>query len=233
MVQTKEEKKQKQREYDRKRYPLIKEQKKKYNKKYKKEYYLINKEKLDKKNKDYNKNIKIQVFNLLGGCKCVICGDEELSHLTIDHIDNTGYLDKRKGLRDHSLYRAIVNNKLTKEQFLNLRVLCYNCNCGRRKEYLNIPYELQKVNHRYQTKLWKQTLEFFGPCRTCGDTDLVHLTVSHINNDGAEKRKNGERSGVELLKKFRKLSWPESLKEDFCLECFNCNCSRDKTKGSK
>lgn len=78
----------------------------------------------------------------------------------------------------------------------------------------------------YNIKIWEEAFLFFGPCRFCGQKDLQFLSISHIRNDGAEKRRNGETTGVGLLKKFRKMGWPESLKEDYCLECFNCNCSK-------
>jgi hypothetical protein len=98
---------------------------------------------------------------------------------------------------------------------------------GKRKEYLNLPLMEQSKDQKFRTKLHKEAFSFFGPCKTCGNNNLIYLTISHIHNDGAERRRNGEeRGGAKLLQKFRNLGWPESLKEDFCLECFNCNCSR-------
>jgi hypothetical protein len=52
---------------------------------------------------------------------------------------------------------------------------------------------------------------------------------SYIKN--TERRRNGEGRGIRLLVDFRRQGWPESLKEDFCLECFNCNCGRANSKG--
>lgn len=226
-------------------------------KEYHKEYYLENKEELQKQHKEYNethkkeikeynnihkdekkeykknyyKERKIQTFNNLGGCKCAICGNKELSHLTIDHIDETGYLDKKMGYTNYKLYSEIILKTYPQEKLSNLRVLCFNCNCGRRKEYLNIPSEKQTKDQRYRTKLWKKAYDFFGPCKTCGDSNLVHLTISHIHNDGAERKRNGEpNSGLKLFANFRKQGWPENLKEDFCLECYNCNCSKNIRK---
>ena len=187
--------------------------------------YIKNKEKINKNNKDLLIKIKIQAFDILGGCKCVICGDEELSHLTIDHIDKTGYLDKKIGFYSQRLYYAIALRRYPEEKLNNLRILCWNHNLGRNKEYLNC--ENQTNNQRYQTKLWQEAYEFFGPCKSCGNSDLIHLTISHIHNDGAEKRRNGERTATHLLSKFHKQDWPESLKEDYCLECFSCNCSKN------
>ena len=213
----------------------IKTCQKRYNENHQKEreeYYNKNREKILNQNKEYNKQIKIQALNILGSCNCIICGNINLNYLTVDHIDKTGSLDRKNIINGKNFYSFLSNGLYPAEKLSNLRILCYNCNCGRRKEYLTVSYELQTIQQRYQTKLWKQAFEFFGPCKTCGDTNLVHLTISHIHNDGAERRKNGEKFGVNLLAEFRKQGWPESLKEDYCLECYNCNCSRkfiDKT----
>lgn len=192
----------------------------------KKEYYDENKGRISKKSKNNRIERKIQVFNILGGCKCVICGEEKLEFLTIDHIDGTGYLDRKIGLTGEKLYRAIANNKYPQEKLSNLRVLCYDHNLGRNKSYLNLSLEQQTKDQKVQTKLWKEAYAFFGPCKTCGNSDLTYLTTSHIHNDGAKRRRNGEGSATDLLTQFRKQGWPESIKEDFCFECFNCNCSR-------
>lgn len=170
----------------------------------------------------FENNQKIKAFEMIGGCACSICGCTELSKLTIDHIDNSGCVERKSGLR---AIRAITTNKLSKEQLENLRVLCWNHNFARCREYLDLPYKQQTYGQRYATKLWKEAFKFFGPC-SCGESDLKFLTISHIHNDGAKRRKEGEEVGIALLIKFRNRGWPKSLKEDFCLECANCNCSR-------
>lgn len=229
MTQTKEEKIQKRKEYDRKRYPLIKEQKKEYDKKHHlkhRERYLNTSKQWYLRNKYKIIILKVQAFNILGGCKCSICGDEELSHLTIDHIDETGYIDRKSGFFGVKLLNAIILKEYPKEKLSNLRILCWNCNCERIRQYLDIPYENQNYGQRRRTKIRKEAYEFFGPCKSCGDSNLKHLTLSHINNNGAEEKRKGY-SGNHLLQQFKKLGWPQSLKQDYCLECWNCNCSRE------
>lgn len=193
---------------------------------YSKIYTKINKEILKEKNKERGLNLKIKAFNVLGGCECSICSDKNLDHLTIDHIDEMGFKDKHeRGLYGNSLRQAIVNNRLTDKQISNLRVLCWNHNSSRTRKYLDIPSEKQSIRQKHKTKLLKEAYKFFGPCATCGETELKFLTISHVHNDGARRRKNGERTATGLLINFRKQGWPESLKEDFCLECYTCNCS--------
>jgi hypothetical protein len=312
MVQTDEEKRQKKREYDKNRYPLIKEQKRKYDKEYnkknsekinlrsrryrlengdkirqwKKEYYEENKEEISKKQKEYNiknkerirenkkiyqeknkekrklyqdiyyiknleklkskskeyreknkekkkntdkrycKQIKEKAFDILGGRKCILCGVSNINFLTVDHIDEKGYLDRPSRIGGFPIYKKIIDKKYSEEELLNLRVLCYSCNCSRTREYMNLPQEKITTNQKYKLKLWKEAFKFFGPCKTCGEKNIKFLCISHIHNDGAERRRNGESTATHLLAKFRGLGWPESLKQDYCLECFNDNCSR-------
>lgn len=107
----------------------------------KKKYYKENSESLKLYQKEHSKELKKLALDILGGCKCAICGDEELIHLTIDHIDETGYLDKKLGFKKGRLYSKIVNEKYPIEKLSNLRVLCWNCNDGRRRFYYNIPKE--------------------------------------------------------------------------------------------
>lgn len=192
-------------------------------KQYRKDYWIKNRE---EKLKRYDK-LKILSYIKLGGCKCAICGDVNLSHLTIDHINKDGNRERAKyKLSSFKLLGAIVKDTLTEEQFKNLRVLCWNHNKSRVRDYMDLPYEKQTSSQKHIHKLWKEAFNFFGPCKTCGETNLKFLSISHIHDDGAERRRNGEKQGPKLLSDFRKMGWPQSLKEDFCLECFTCNCSR-------
>jgi len=190
-----------------------------------KSYRKRNKEKISELQKVRAKKEKRQALEVLGGCICKICGVTNLNFLTIDHIDSSGYLDKKNGLYASTMYRAIVKGTIKEEKLNNLRVLCYNHNCSRSRGYLDLPRKDQTRDQRRQAKLWKEAFAFFGPCH-CGISELKFLTISHIHNDGAERRKKGEKKGSALLAWFRAQGWPESLKKKFCLECFNCNCSR-------
>jgi len=205
---------------------IYRSENKEYFKEYLKIYRLNNKEKAKEYQKEYCRQEKIEAFNILGGCKCIICGESKIEFLTIDHIDNSGALDKKEGLFGRKLYQSILKNTYPKDRLSNLRVLCYNHNCSRTRTYLIIPEKEKTYDQKYQTKLWQEAYKFFGPCKSCGQKELIFLCISHIHNNGSEMRKNGEKTGTKLLQKFRKLGWPESLKEDYCLECFSCNCSR-------
>jgi hypothetical protein len=236
-----ENNKDKRKEYREKNKEKLKEYKKEYYQKNKdlgkqKEYREKNRERIkvwrnnsknehNAKRREKRKERKINVFNMLGGCKCVMCEENRVNRLTIDHINKDGFLDRKRGFRGSSMYDAIATGKITQEELKNLRVLCWNHNDGERRSYYDKQKEDQTAMQRVGHKLYKEAFLFFGPC-SCGQKDLKFLTISHIHNDGAECRRNGEKTGVQLLMQFRALVWPESLKEKYCLECFNCNCSR-------
>lgn len=193
-----------------------------------KKWYNNNKEHVLNLQKKRRLNLKIEALNLIGDCKCSICGDTNINHLTIDHIKNDGnyYRKNSKYSKTGTIHLSIVKERLTEEEFKSLRVLCWNHNASYNRGYLDLPEGKQTVKQKYYTKLWKETFNFFGPCKTCGETDLKFLTISHIHNNGAKRRRNGEGVGKALIQRFRKQNWPESLKLDYCLECWNCNSSR-------
>lgn len=77
-----------------------------------------------------NISIKKEVMQYYGG-KCIACGDERLTVLTLDHIDNNGR-QHRKELDGSSGYRTgqRLYRWLKKQEFktpYRLQVLCANC----------------------------------------------------------------------------------------------------------
>ena len=70
------------------------------------------------------------------GPKCACCGNHNDSMLTIDHINGDGCQQRKnvKGCR----YHWIVRNGFPKD----LRILCYNCNCGRQMNGGTCPHTL-------------------------------------------------------------------------------------------
>jgi hypothetical protein len=195
-----------------------------------KEHYVKNRKKYLEKAKIYAETIKIKAMSVIGRVECTICGESNIKFLTIDHINNDGNEDRRNGFASHGrLYSSIKNGSYPEDSLKNLRVLCYNHNFGRRREYLSCSWGDQTYQQRCRTKLYEKALDFFGPCPHCGISDLRYLSISHKKGDAVERVNNGEpRGGLMLLYYFNKQGWPQSLKEDFCLECFNYNCSRRK-----
>lgn len=57
-----------------------------------------------------------------------------------------------------------------------------------------------------------------GRCVCCGESELVFLTVDHVNKDGAAKRATGE-----LPNSLYRLLATAEVSEDYRILCFNCN----------
>ena len=60
-------------------------------------------------------------------------------------------------------------------------------------------------------------------CKCCGEDTLEFLAIDHINNDGAECKRNGEpRGGVGFYTFLRKNKYPKG----FQVLCHNCNMAK-------
>jgi hypothetical protein len=189
------------------------------------EYKNKNKERAKELNKARYYEYKNKIFDILG-YECVNCGERTKKFLTIDHIHNDGAIKRKisKGITTELVYFSKRSWPID-EIKENFQTLCFNCNCGKDRLYITKePNELD-TTHKRQQRLWKQAVSFFGIC-TCGQDNLRFLTIDHIKNDGAARRKAKEKRGVGLLTAFNKQNWPESLKQDYQILCYNCNCSK-------
>lgn len=89
---------------------------------------------------DYlNKRIDAISYYSGGSNKCMCCGEEKFECLTIDHIDNDGNV-KRK------LYQILGGSQMYYWLYKNnypdgLQTLCYNCNCGKTRNYGVCPHK--------------------------------------------------------------------------------------------
>lgn len=89
-----------------------------------KEHYQENKEKMLEYKKNKYKQLRLNVINHYGG-KCSFCGNTNINHLCMDHINNDGAEHRRKiGIGGTLLYRWIKKNNYPD----GFQVLCYNHN---------------------------------------------------------------------------------------------------------
>lgn len=63
------------------------------------------------------------------GNECECCGESKLAFLNIDHALNDGAKYRMKNLSGRHLYLWLLKQGYPKD--LGLRVMCWNCNCGR------------------------------------------------------------------------------------------------------
>ena len=84
--------------------------------------------------RNYLLRLKLKVFTAYGN-KCACCGGYDIAinqynhiFLTIDHINDDGH-KHRKAIGSNRVYNWLVKNSYPKHNF---RLLCWNCNCGRK-----------------------------------------------------------------------------------------------------
>lgn len=69
--------------------------------------------------------------------------------------------------------------------------------------------------------------EYGGKCTCCGETILAFLTIDHVNNNGAEHRrqlgKPRNYGGITFYRWLRAQGYP---KLGYQVLCFNCNCAK-------
>lgn len=89
-----------------------------------------------------------------------------------------------------------------------------------RKHYYKDPSKHHRVVDKARKKVRMDMIEAYGgKCIRCGISDVEVLDIDHINNNGAEDRRN-HLHGYNLYRHLKKLGWP---KDEFQLLCRNCN----------
>lgn len=82
---------------------------------------------LDKR-KQQGVELKSEVIKEYGN-ECACCGEANINFLTIDHVNDNGAVERQVHGSGFSFYRALKRMGYPKDGY---RVLCFNCNCGRR-----------------------------------------------------------------------------------------------------
>lgn len=86
-----------------------------------------------RKRRFYQKLSLVAIQRYGGRCEC--CGESTPEFLTLDHINGDGHKDKRTQKGDWHVH--VARGPLRDD----LRVLCYNCNCGRERNDGICPHE--------------------------------------------------------------------------------------------
>jgi len=92
-------------------------------------YRQNNLEKIRENDRKRNAAFKLKVFIHYshGTLKCNCCGEMTFGFLTLDHINNDGHRQRKKGLNSTGLMPYLIKNNYPS----GFQILCYNCNCGR------------------------------------------------------------------------------------------------------
>lgn len=112
--------------------------------------------------------------------------------------------------------------------------LPYVYSVNKRKHSLNYHYENQELRSKYGREYnrgIKQTVidAYGGFCKCCGETEFSFLTVDHINENGAQERKNKKyRPGTGFYRYLIQNNFP---KDNYQLLYMNCNFAKGKHGG--
>ena len=88
---------------------------------------MPNKEEYLQFQRDYKHQAKQEVLDAYGN-KCACCGETNWFFLTIDHVNNDGAEHRKTVKPGTQFYIWLKKNNFPPE----FRILCWNCNCGRR-----------------------------------------------------------------------------------------------------
>ena len=206
------------------------------------EFYLENKEKIVEKNEKYRKShlkkyrgfctkaknkLKTEIFTYYcGGTPRCSCGVIDVDILSIDHINGDGAKHRREiglsGKGGYNFYRWLKKNNFPE----GFQVLCYNCNFRKRLTEMKPknPTPLQETRARYAQLVKSQCLEHYGKTCDCGEKDQVLLTLDHVENDGADHRKETNTRGYNFYIMLRKNGFPNN--PPLKVRCMNCNMKK-------
>ena len=96
----------------------------------------------------------------------------------------------------------------------------------------NRDYILKRERNRYKeikAEFTKRAFDHYGwSCTCCGESEPIFLTIDHINNDGADHRREiGNKNGAWIYKWLVDNSFPDN----FQTLCWNCNMGKHRNGG--
>lgn len=214
------------------------------------QYYLDNKEETMKRTSLYAKEnkskhntwgtkaknkLKSEVFSVYscGDPKCKNCDESEIGVLTIDHVAGNG-ADHRNELFGsnvsgcgYKMYQWLKRNNYPE----GFQVLCFNCQYRKRMIEMKAEEQthLKEVRAAYVKSIKVECLESYGGCKCqCGEDDLTVLTLDHVNDDGAEHRRETNTRGFGFYMMLRKNGFPSD--PPLQVLCMNCNIRKRNVK---
>jgi hypothetical protein len=188
----------------------------------------------------WRERVKREAMDNYGGSSCACCGETNMLMLTLDHVCQDGASNRRSG-RDVTGFRFY--SKLKQRGYPpGFRVLCFNCNhacfysedgrcphhtgCFASPDNHHFGHKRKDDKHSQATRRCDQKLraevllQYGAGCSCCGETELVMLSIDHIAQDGAERRRLGlDRKGYGLYRQLKRLRYPPGYR----VLCRNCN----------
>ena len=203
----------------------------------------------EEQSKERNKKNRLEVLSLLGN-ECQCCHIQDISLLSIDHIEGGGNRERKK-TRGKSYINKLLSLPID-ELTSKYRSLCFNCNytigfwgsCphtlgvydsepllignrGIKQTHLSEEEKLRRKNDMRQITRLKHRLEMIaaygGHCTWCNEEHPLFLTLDHINNNGSIDQK-----GAGFYQELKQLGYPGNGTQ-LQLLCHNCNALKEYT----
>lgn len=213
------------------------------------EYYLANQKEISARTSQYAKThvqkhrewctkaknkLKVEVFSSYsdGDVKCRWCGESDVDVLSIDHLDGNGADHRREIYGGNISGGSRFYFWLKKNNYPDgFQVLCFNCQFKKRLTEIRPenPTHLQQVRARYVRSIKLECLENYGGLRCdCGKDDADVLTLDHVNDDGAEHRRETGTRGFNFYMMLRKSGFPSE--PPLQVMCLNCQIKKRQRK---
>lgn len=189
-----------------------------------KEFRETNKEYMSKycKRRRYDNRLQCLSYYTEKRLSCNCCNIDDISLLTIDHINGGGGKHKIEN-RIKDIYTWLIDNNYPD----GYQVLCHNCNSGKgirsecphkwTQDYYNT-----KISTDYYKYTRIPTLEKFSnrviKCVKCGENNIFFLAVDHVKGGG-----NKHVSTFGTRWKYAKWLKEHAPIIDFQVLCHNCN----------
>jgi hypothetical protein len=187
------------------------------------------------------------ILNMYGNV-CACCGEKNPFFLTLDHVNNDGYLERKNRRSRRQLFKTVLSNP---ERF---QILCSNCNGGKSRNGGVCPHKTGSVpdwyvadfiyvgSNRisryalYRHRLKIRVFDFYGnACVCCGEKNPFFLELDHVNNDGyLERRKHTTKKGVIYNRWYdggQLFRTVLNNPERFQILCSNCNGGKHRNGG--
>lgn len=158
---------------------------------------------------------------------CIKCkiekshGEFSKNNKTQDKLTSWCKLCKKESDKQHYL----KNKESINERIKQYRILYPEVSRlwrSKNKEKIQEKIKLYRLKHK------RIVFNHYGICQCCGESNLGFLTIDHINNDGAQHRKEifGKKtSGGPLYHWIIKNNFPQDLQS----LCYNCNCGKQSS----
>jgi hypothetical protein len=104
---------------------------------------------------------------------------------------------------------------------------CKACTAARRRNrYHNEPgfkRRVAEIERKHHEKLRLDLLaRYGGKCACCPETEYKFLSFDHIDNDGAEHRREHGDGAKYLMQWIKRNNYPDTIQ----ILCYNCNCAK-------